>query len=75
MNPYYNMPSEQRPTQRLVDQYNADACLWRKLAPRRRSRRKLLPLFRSRKLLKKLDLFEFSQARPARDCIGQWINA
>ena len=73
MNPYYNLPPDQRRTQRFVDQYNSDARLWRKLAPRRRARRKILRRFLSRKMLKKLDLSEFSQARPPQDCIGQWI--
>lgn len=74
MNPYYNLPPEQRPLQRLVDQYNADARLWRRLAPRRRARRKLLRRVLSRKKLKKLDLREFARARPPQDCIGQWVE-
>ena len=74
MSPYYNLPPEQRPTQRLVDQYNADARLWKKLAPRRRVRRKLLRRLLSRKMLKELDLGEFAQKRPPQDCIGQWIE-
>jgi len=72
MNPYYNLPPEQRAAQRFVDQFNADERLWKKLEPRRRARRKLLP-FLSRKELKKRDLLEFATARPPRDCIGQWI--
>ena len=43
MNPYYNLPPEQRRTQRLVDQFNADEKLWKKLEPKRRARRKLRP--------------------------------
>jgi len=74
MNPYYNLPPEQRPLQRLVDQYNDDAHLWRKLAPRRRARRKLLRRVLSRKKLKRLDLREFAHARPRQDCIGQWVE-
>jgi len=73
MNPYYNLPLEQRRTQRLVDQYNADARVWKKLEPRRRARRKLLRKVLTRKLLKKLDLAEFAAERPAPDCIGEWI--
>ncbi|PWU16346.1 MAG: hypothetical protein C5B50_13785 [Verrucomicrobia bacterium] len=57
----------------LVDQYNADARLWRKLEPKRRARRKLCPLL-SKKLLKKLDLEEFAKARPPQDCVGEWIT-
>ena len=33
MNPYYNLPPEQWRLQRLVDAYNADAQLWKKLEP------------------------------------------
>jgi len=71
MNPYYNLPPEQRATQRFVDKFNADERLWKKLAPRRRARRKLLPGL-SRNKLKKLDLLEFANARPPQDCIGEW---
>jgi hypothetical protein len=70
MNPYYNLPPEQRPIQRLVDQFNADERLWRKLAPKRRAHRKLRPWL-SRKQLKALDLLEFAKARLA-ECVGQW---
>jgi len=73
MNPYYNLPPEQRPAQRLVDQFNADERLWKKLEPRRRAQRKLRPR-RSRKKLKKIDLLEFARARPPQDCIGEWIG-
>jgi hypothetical protein len=72
MNPYYNLPPEQRPTQGLVNQFNADERLWKKLARRRRARRKLLRRFLSRKMLKTLDLFEFAHARPPQDCIVEW---
>jgi hypothetical protein len=74
MNAYYNLPPEQRATQRLVDQFNADERLWKKLEPKRRARRKLRPQL-SRKKLSKLDLLEFKKARPPQDCIGQWIGA
>jgi hypothetical protein len=74
MNPHYNLPAEQRALQRQVDQYNADARLWRKLAPKRRARRRLLRRVLSRKRLKKLDLKEFAAARPPVECIGQWVN-
>ncbi len=70
MNPHYNLPPEQRRTLRLVDQYNADARLWRKLAPKRCACRKLL----TRKLLKTLDLAEFAAERPPQDCIGEWVH-
>jgi hypothetical protein len=73
VNPYYNLPSEQGGTQRLVDQFNADERPWRKLEPRRRARRKLRPRL-SRKKLKKLDLQEFAKARPPQDCVGQPVT-
>lgn len=75
MNPYYNLPPEQRTTQRLIEQFNADEQLWRKLGPRRRARRKLLQRRLSPKALKSLDLLEFAAARPPRDCIGQWVKS
>jgi hypothetical protein len=70
VNPYYNLPPEQRMTQHLVDQFNADERLWKKLEPKRRARRKVRPR-PSRKGLKKLDLLEFAKARPPQDCIGE----
>jgi len=70
MNPDYNLPPEQRVTQRLVDQFNADERLWRKLEPRRRARRKLLSHL-PEKQLKKLDLDEFARERPPLECVGQ----
>jgi hypothetical protein len=73
LNPYYNLPPEQRPSQRFVDQFNADEALWRKLEPLRRARRKLRPRL-SRKKLKKADLLGFAKARPPQDCIAQWIE-
>lgn len=74
MNPYYNLPPEQRPTQRLVEQFNANEWLWKKLEPRRRARRKLRPR-RPLKKLKQADLLEFAKARPAQDAIAEWIEA
>ncbi len=73
MNSYYNLPPEQRFMQRLVDQFNADARLWKKLEPRRKARRKLGPRL-SKKNSKKLDLAEFAKARPPQECIGQWLE-
>src|SRR5258707_6194082 len=73
LNPYHNLPVNQRFTQRLVDQFNADERLWKKLEPRRRARRKLLRRL-SEKKLKKLDLAEFTRARPPQECIAQCIN-
>ena len=73
MNPYYNLPPEQQFTQRLVDQFNTDERLWRKLEPRRRLRRKLLPGL-SKKKLKELDLAEFVKAKPPQECVGRCIE-
>jgi hypothetical protein len=74
MNPYDNLPPEKRRLQRLVDHYNADALLWRKLARKRRARRRLLGRALPRKRLKELDLQEFAAARPPQDCIGERIE-
>jgi len=71
--PFYNLPPEQRATQRLVDQFNADERVWETLEPRRQARRKLLPGI-SPKKLKELDLLEFARAKPPQDCIGEWIK-
>ena len=73
MNPYYNLPSEQRANRRLIDQFNADERLWKSLEPRRRLRRKFLRGV-SRQKLKEMDLLEFAKARPLRDCIGEWTR-
>jgi hypothetical protein len=73
VNPYYNLPPEQRAVQRLAEQFSADERLWKKLEPRRRARWKLRPR-RSHKKLKELDLQEFAKARPPQDCIGQCVT-
>jgi hypothetical protein len=73
MNSYYNLPPEQGRLQHLVDQYNADARLWRSLEPKRRARRKLRPRL-SKKRLRELALREFAKARPPQDCVGEWIE-
>ena len=73
MNPYSNLPPEQWATQRLVDQFNADERLWKKLEPKRAARRKIRPRLPPGKL-KKLALQEFAQASPPPNCIGQKIQ-
>jgi len=73
MNPYYNLPPEQRVTRRSVDQFNADERLWKQLEPGRRARRKLSPRL-SRKQSKARDLLKFAKARPPQDCIGQQVQ-
>ena len=70
MNPYDNLPPEQRAVQRLVDQWNADEALWRKLKPRRRLRRALRKDL-SEEDLRELDLREFANAKLPVDCIGE----
>jgi hypothetical protein len=75
MNPYYNLPPEQRRTQRLVDQFNKDEQLWKKLELPRRFRRKFLRRILSCEMLKKRDLREFAAERPPQDCIGEWITS
>ena len=69
MNPYYNLPPEQRRVQQLVTQFNADEQLWRSLEGKRRLRRRLYPRL-SAKLRKQLDLLDFAMARPLEDCVG-----
>ena len=74
MDPYYNLPGEQRLLQRLVDQFNSDEELWKKLKPRRRFRRKLPRRVLSEGQIKRLDLLEFARERPPEDCIPQTLN-
>ncbi len=74
MNSYYNLPREQRRLQRQVEQYNADAQLWRKLQPKRQARRKLRPRF-SKKRLTELALGDFTKERPPVGCIGEWATS
>jgi hypothetical protein len=69
MNPYYNLPQEQRRVQQLVAPFNADERLWRRLEGKRRLRRKLLrhlPAIQR----KQLDLLEFANARRLEECVG-----
>jgi hypothetical protein len=69
MNPFHNLPPHQRASQRMVDQWNADEALWRRLAPRRRLRRKKLRGL-TRRQLRDLDSREHARQRPPDDCIG-----
>ena len=73
MNPYYNLPPEQRVIQRLADEFNADEQLWRKLESRRQARRKALGTFLSEEELKVVDLAEFAAERRQEECIGQHL--
>jgi len=72
MNPYNNLPPQQRRIQWLVSRFNGDEQLWQSLEPRRRARRQAWPILSSRHH-KALDLLEFAQARPPQDCIGEEI--
>jgi hypothetical protein len=69
MNPHHNLPPHQRALQGLVDQWNADETLWRRLAPQRRLRRKLL-CGSTMKQLRDLDQREHARLRPPDDCVG-----
>ena len=73
MNPYRNLPEQQRRAQEIVAQFNADERLWRRLESKRRLRRRLYPRM-SAKLRKQLDLLEFAAARPPRDCVGRFSS-
>jgi hypothetical protein len=74
MNHYGNLPPDQRRSQQLADQFNADEQLWRSLRNKRRIRRKALRHL-SAKHLKQLDLLEFTAARPVLDCMGLFLKA
>jgi len=71
MNPYYNLPREQRRVQQFVTQFNADEQLWRSLEGKRRLRRRLYPRL-SAKLRKQLDLLDFAMAHQPQDCVGRF---
>jgi len=73
MNPYYNLPSEQRRGQLIAEQFNADEQLWRNLRSQRLLRRKLYPRL-SAKQRRQLDLLEFAAMHPAQDCVGRFIH-
>jgi len=66
---YNTLPPQQRLTQRLADQFNADERLWRSLEGKRKRRRELGPCL-SKKRHKQLDQLEYAKARPPQDCIG-----
>jgi hypothetical protein len=65
-----NLPSEQQRTQRLVDRFNTDEALWRRLAARRRLRRWLRKDL-SEEQLHERDLRDFARSKPPVDCIGE----
>ena len=71
MNPYYNLPPEQRRVQQLVTQFNADEQLWRSLEGKRRLRCRLYPRISAR-LRKQFDLLDFAMAHQPQDCVGRF---
>ncbi|OGQ82172.1 MAG: hypothetical protein A3F90_10030 [Deltaproteobacteria bacterium RIFCSPLOWO2_12_FULL_60_19] len=73
MNPYRNLPEQQRRAQEIVAQFNADERLWRRLESKRRLRRRLYPRM-SAKLRKQLDLLEFAATCPPQDCVGRFSS-
>jgi len=73
MDCYHTLASEQRRVQRIVDRFNADEQVWRRLEPRRRLRRALRRNLTEAQL-RELDLRDFASARPPEDCIGEWIE-
>jgi len=73
MDCHHNLPPEQRRVQRIVDRFNADEQIWRRLEPRRRLRRAIRKHLTETQL-RKLDLREFASSRPPEDCVGEWIE-
>jgi len=69
-----NLLTEQHRVQRLVDRFNADEALWRRLAVRRRLRRSLRKGL-SEEQLHELDLRDFARSKPPVDCIGEPLPA
>jgi hypothetical protein len=66
---FYNLPSTQRHVQQLVTLFNTDEQLWESLKGKRSLRRTLFPWL-SKKQQKQLDLLDFAKARPPQDCLG-----
>lgn len=69
MNPYYNLPPDQGRAQRLVDQFNSDEELRRRLDAMRVIHWIRYPRL-SRTHRKLFDLLDLVIARPLHDCIG-----
>ena len=81
MNPYYNLPMNQRAVQRLADALNADESaaggLWQSLFSSRKRRRKKLKKLPNLpasglagKLHQLLEMLEFERKRSLDACIG-----
>ncbi len=66
-----NLPPEQRFTQRLADDFNADERLWERLLSLRRLRRLLCPGI-SRRKRKAQDLADFARVQPLKNCVAHW---
>jgi hypothetical protein len=73
MTHYRNVPPEQREVQWLVDQWNADEALWRRLT-RRRSARSHVFSGLSEAELRELDLREHAAQRPPDSCISRSLS-
>jgi hypothetical protein len=58
-------------TQRLINEFNADEAVWRKLAWKRRLHRLLRPKM-SRKKRRQMDLADFAVSQPPKECVGFW---
>ncbi len=69
MNPYNNLPYEQRAVQRNVDAFNADEIFWQSLSLSRKLRRNKFRKL-SKNLHRLLDILEFERKRPLDDCVG-----
>lgn len=66
MNPYYNLPQQQRVTQWLVDEFNAAERHWESLEGKRQLRSSMRPEL-SEEDLKALDLLDFERTRPVQE--------
>jgi hypothetical protein len=73
MDRYHTLASEHRRVQRIVDRFNANEQVWRRLGLRRRLRRAVRRNLTDAQL-RELDLRDFARARPPEDCIGEWIE-
>jgi hypothetical protein len=72
MNYYTNVPDSQQFTRHIVDIFNRDEMLWKKLEKSRKRRRKKMNISEERHRL--LDILEFEAKRPPDDCIGRKIG-
>jgi hypothetical protein len=66
---YFNLPSGQRKTQQIADQFNAAEERWRSLEVRRLHRRERYPEI-SPELHIQLDLLNHASLQTSQDCVG-----